>query len=41
MNYISMSSSEDVIEHYGLKGMRLGIKSRSEASQYKASQYMN
>lgn len=41
MNYISMSSSEDVIEHYGINGMRWGIKSRSpivrsEASQYKA-----
>jgi hypothetical protein len=29
MSYISMSSSEDVIEHYGIKGMRWGIKSRS------------
>lgn len=41
MNYISISSSEDIIEHYGIKGMRWGIKSRSpivrsEASQYKA-----
>lgn len=41
MNYISIQSLNDVIEHYGIKGMRWGIKSRSpivrsEASQYKA-----
>lgn len=28
MNYISIQSSQDVIEHYGIKGMRWGIKSR-------------
>lgn len=28
MNYISIQSSKDVIEHYGIKGMRWGIKSR-------------
>lgn len=32
--YFSIQSSKDVIEHYGIKGMRWGIKSRSEASQY-------
>lgn len=41
MNYISIQSLNDVIEHYGIKGMSWGIKSRSpivrsEASQYKA-----
>ena len=41
MNYISIQSLNDVIYHYGIKGMRWGIKSRSpivrsEASQYKA-----
>lgn len=36
MNYISIQSLNDVIEHYGIKGMRWGIKSRSEASQYKS-----
>lgn len=41
MNYISIQSLNDVIEHYGIKGMRWGIKSRSpivrsEVSQYKA-----
>ena len=28
MNYISIQSSKDVIEHYGIKGMRWGIRSR-------------
>ena len=28
MNYISMVSSKDVIEHFGIKGMRWGIRSR-------------
>ena len=28
MNYISVVSSEDVIEHFGIKGMRWGIRSR-------------
>lgn len=28
MNYISMDSSQDIIEHYGIKGMRWGIRSR-------------
>lgn len=28
MNYISMDSSKDIIEHYGIKGMRWGIRSR-------------
>lgn len=27
-NYISIQSSKDVIEHYGIKGMRWGIRSR-------------
>ena len=34
MNYISMYSSEDVIEHYGIKSRSPIV--RSEASQYKA-----
>ena len=25
MNYISMDSSQDIIEHYGIKGMRWGL----------------
>lgn len=29
MNYISIQSLNDVIERYGIKGMRWGIKSRS------------
>ena len=28
MNYISINSSQDIIEHYGIKGMRWGIRSR-------------
>lgn len=28
MNYISVQSSQDVIEHFGIKGMRWGIRSR-------------
>ena len=28
MNYISIQSSKDVIEHYGIKGMHWGIRSR-------------
>lgn len=28
MNYISVQSSRDVIEHFGIKGMRWGIRSR-------------
>lgn len=28
MNYISIQSSKDVIERFGIKGMRWGIKSR-------------
>lgn len=27
-NYISVQSSSDVIEHYGIKGMRWGIRIR-------------
>ena len=42
MNYISIQSSQDVIEHYGIKGMRWGIKSRHKElkdlySSYKES----
>lgn len=28
MNYISIQYSKDIIEHYGIKGMRWGIRSR-------------
>ena len=28
--YVSIQSSQDVIEHYGIKGMRWGIKSRNK-----------
>lgn len=42
MNYISIQSSQDVIEHYGIKGMRWGIRSRHKElkdlwSSYKQS----
>lgn len=39
MNYISIQSLNDVIEHYGIKGMRWGIKSRSPIVRSEASQY--
>lgn len=39
MNYIGIQSSNDVIEHYGIKGMRWGIKSRSQIVRNEASQY--
>lgn len=39
MNYISIQSLNDVIEHYGIKGMRWGIKSRSPVVRSEASQY--
>ena len=41
MNYISIQSLNDVIEHYGIKGMRWGIKSRSPVVRSEASQYKN
>ena len=41
MNYISIQSLNDVIEHYGIKGMRWGIKSRSQVVRSEASQYKN
>ena len=41
MNYIGIQSSNDVIEHYGIRGMRWGIKSRSQIVRNEASQYMN
>mgnify|MGYP000249087366 CR=1 FL=1 len=46
MDYISMSSSEDVIEHFGIKGMRWGIRSRhsglsSSWSKYKDTKKKN
>lgn len=28
MDYISIDSSADVIEHFGIKGMRWGVRSR-------------
>lgn len=39
MNYIAIQSSNDVIEHYGIKGMRWGIKSRNQIVRNEASQY--
>lgn len=39
MNYIAIQSSNDVIEHYGIKGMHWGIKSRSQIVRNEASQY--
>ena len=39
MNYISIQSYNDVIEHYGIRGMRWGIKSRSQIVRNEASQY--
>lgn len=39
MKYISIQSFNDVIEHYGIKGMRWGIKSRSPIVRSEASQY--
>ena len=39
MNYIGIQSSNDVIEHYGIKGMQWGIKSRSQIVRNEASQY--
>ncbi len=41
MNYISIQSLNDVIEHYGIKGMRWGIKGRSPVVRSEASQYKN
>ena len=46
MAYISMSSSEDVIEHFGIKGMRWGVRSRhsglsSSWSKYKDTKKKN
>lgn len=41
MNYISIQSCNDIIEHYGIKGMRWGIKSRSPVVRSEASQYKN
>ena len=41
MNYISIQSLNDVIEHYGIKGMRWGIKSRSPVVRSESSQYKN
>lgn len=42
MNYYSIQSSQDVIEHYGIKGIRWGIHSRNKdvrtaRSNYKAA----
>lgn len=39
MNYIGIQSYNDVIEHYGIRGMRWGIKSRSQIVRNEASQY--
>lgn len=39
MNYISIQSLNDVIEHYGIKGMRWGIKSRSPIVRSESSRY--
>lgn len=39
--YLYIQLSKDVIEHYGIKGMRWGIKSRSPIVRSEASQYMN
>ena len=38
MNYISIQSSKDVIEHFGIKGMRWGHRNRRE---YLINRYMN
>nr|DAR03379.1 MAG TPA: hypothetical protein [Caudoviricetes sp.] len=38
MNYISIQSSRDVIEHFGIKGMRWGHRNRRE---YLVNRYMN
>ena len=41
MNYIYIQSCNDIIEHYGIKGMRWGIRSRSPVVRSEASQYKN
>ena len=38
MNYISIQSSRDVIQHFGIKGMRWGHRNRRE---YLVNRYMN
>lgn len=38
-NYISIQSSQDVIEHYGIKGMRWGIRSRHKELQKSWADY--
>lgn len=39
--YVSIQSSQDVIEHYGIKGMRWGIKSRNKELRNLDSIYKN
>lgn len=39
MNYISMDSSQDIIEHYGIKGMKWGIRSRHSGLKDRHTQY--
>ena len=41
MNYISIQYSKDVIEHYGIKGMRWGINSRHADVRYNHIAYKN
>ncbi len=46
MNYIAMDSSADIIEHYGIRGMRWGVRSRHAGvadaySQYKLARKKN
>lgn len=39
MNYISMDSSQDIIEHYGIKGMKWGLRSRHSGLKDRHTQY--
>lgn len=39
MNYISMDSSQYIIEHYGVKGMKWGIRSRHSGLKDRHTQY--
>lgn len=37
--YIAINSCEDIIEHYGIKGMRWGVRSRNKGLSSSYSQY--